>query len=167
MRLMVRILRRVNLGFAVLAGLMILAMEFIVNLEVIMRYFVDRPITWGVEIGSYLLFAVVLLGAGYTLQEGGHVNVDAIRQLLPTRGRLILDTISPAIGMIFGLVLLIEGVRLTLQAWQGHWLSETLLAVPLWRVYIIMPVGSLVLVLSYLVVWQDAIRALLDEFRAG
>jgi TRAP-type C4-dicarboxylate transport system permease small subunit len=67
---------------ALLLGLMLL--------EVFRRYVLGSPSIWSYEVVGIANGAVFVLAAGYALQTGGHVAVDAVTRFMPARLRALL-----------------------------------------------------------------------------
>ena len=62
-------------------------MTLIAMYEVVMRYAFDSPTTWAWDINVQLFCAIVVLGAGHTLRQGGHVIMDILVNKLRTERR--------------------------------------------------------------------------------
>ena len=56
--------------------ILFLMMFGITNLNVIMRYFFNKPITFSVEMGRYCFVSIIFLGAIFTTKEDRHIQVD-------------------------------------------------------------------------------------------
>jgi TRAP-type C4-dicarboxylate transport system permease small subunit len=76
---------------AVLLGLMLL--------EVFRRYVLGSPSIWSYEAVGIVNGAVFVLAAGYALQTGGHVAVDAATRFMPVRLRDALVGIFNVAGL--------------------------------------------------------------------
>lgn len=67
--------------------LSVAAMVLIVSLEVFLRYVLGSPTTWVTEYSSYLMLAIVFLGAPFVQQTGRNVDADLISGFLPSEPR--------------------------------------------------------------------------------
>ena len=85
---------------AFLAGLLLVGAVLIVSLEICMRYFVQRPQVWTVEVCEYILFALAFLGAPWLLKKGGHVSVDILAERMTPRVRGYLGFFSSLTGIV-------------------------------------------------------------------
>ncbi|UMZ72627.1 TRAP transporter small permease subunit [Natranaerofaba carboxydovora] len=65
--------------------------------EVIMRYVFNSPTLWSFDVSYMSASIFLMLGMGYTLKEGGHVNIDIIVGNLSRRNQAILNLIFFAI----------------------------------------------------------------------
>lgn len=105
---------------------------------------------WASEVSIYLMVALAFLGASATLSVDGHFRVTFLRDLCPKPVRFIMDlfsvflTLGIAIGMSYG-------------AWQVvsfslmlNLTTSTLLRIPLYLLYGLVLVGSVLLTLAAL-----------------
>ncbi len=75
-----------------------LAMVLAICAVVIMRYFLERGSIALQESITYLHALVFMLGAAYTLKQGGHVRVDIFYQRFTPRQQAIVDILG---GLLF------------------------------------------------------------------
>lgn len=105
---------------------------------------------WSSEISSYMMIAVVFLGAGWVEADEGMVRVHVLRDLLTERGRELLDVLEAAVCLIGACGLTWIMTDLVRQAGAEGDLSPTVLRVPLIYVYALGPIGGVLLVFRYL-----------------
>lgn len=87
------------------AGGIVIAMMLLMCYEVVMRYFLNRPPAWAVEVCEYMIFVLAFLGAAWLLKLGGHVRVDIVLGRLNPKAQTLLNIATSAIGVIICLVL--------------------------------------------------------------
>lgn len=91
-----------------LAGLIIvlfLMMFGITNLNVIMRYFFNKPITFSVEMGRYCFVSIIFLGAIFTTREDRHIRVDFFTGLFPAKVQAFIEQLGRlAMAVFFAIV---------------------------------------------------------------
>ena len=119
--------------------------------EVIVRYLLDKPTLYSVEISEYLLLLVAFMAAGWVLQEDKHVSMQTFVNLMPPKVKQGLALLTSIIVLLFCIVLIWEGTRSSVLAYKGGYHSSSLLNVPMWIPYAIIPIGSLLLALQMLV----------------
>jgi TRAP-type mannitol/chloroaromatic compound transport system permease small subunit len=70
-----------------------LAIPLVFNLvyEVVSRYVFGMPTAWAYDFSYMLYGSLFMLGAGYTLSQGGHIRTDFIYRLWPVRWQGRLD----------------------------------------------------------------------------
>jgi len=92
-------------SMAFLAGVLLVATVLIESLEICMRYFLQMPQVWTVEVSEYILFALTFLGAPWLLKKGGHVGVDIVVERIEGPPRVLLDIFSSAVGIIISAII--------------------------------------------------------------
>ena len=97
------------------------------------------------------LVYITFLGAAWAVPRGAHINVDVLLTNVSERVQKFLLLLSNIICFGVAVVLTIFGSWTTWTAYARHLFKPTLLEIPTWIVLIIIPIGSLVLALRYLV----------------
>jgi TRAP-type mannitol/chloroaromatic compound transport system permease small subunit len=86
---------RVIDGFATRSGYVVawLSIPLVFNLvyEVVARYVFGAPTAWAYDFSYMLYGSLFMLGAAYTLRQGGHIRTDFIYRLWPVRWQGRLD----------------------------------------------------------------------------
>jgi len=149
---------RLNDSLALIAGAVIGITSLIVIYEVVMRYLVKKPTTWVNDISEILLVYCTFLGSAWVLSVGGHTKVDILIVLMKKRGQEIMGIIQDILSLIFCGVL-------TYITWESFWDSLVtqertaggLFSVPLWPVYMVIPLGAFLLSIQL-------IRQIVDHF---
>jgi len=132
-----------TLGFA--SGFIYFIVAVLGVFEVISRYVFNAPTMWTYEITTYMMLAAIFLAASYTLEKGTHIKVELIVQHLKGNKKHIVLIISSILGAVFCFCLLAVTLNLTLDVLFMGTTSMSLLHIPLFPIYIFMPVGSLLL----------------------
>jgi TRAP-type mannitol/chloroaromatic compound transport system permease small subunit len=120
-------------------------MMFIVVYEVVARYIFNRPTIWAMEVNQYLLCGYTALAGGYALLYGSHVNVDILQQRFGVRTRAFLDILTSFLFFGFIFVLIWKTGAMAWEAWVYDEHSVSLLAVPLFPVKVVIPLGGLLI----------------------
>ena len=162
-----RVLTRVNVALGLFMGLSILIVDLLVVYETVARYGFNQPPIWVLEVTSYLLLYIVFLAAAYTLQEGGHVSVEFSLIFLPQGAQRFLSVLADFLGLGFCCVLLWQSTRFTGMAFMGAWKTTTPLAVPIHYISVVIPVGTLLLCLTYLIKVLDKIWTINADPQGG
>ena len=144
-----RILDRVVDIFAFLAGLLLAFILLSVCIEVIMRYFLNRPLQWVIELTEYALLYITFLGTAWLLKREGHITVDVILTRLSPRKQAFLGILSSAIGVLICVSLIWYGSEVAWDHFQRGVYDPTVLEFPKALVIVIIPVGSLVLLFQF------------------
>ncbi len=144
----------------VLGEIALLILMILVFHEVVVRYILDSPTQFSVEISEYLLVFITFMCAGWVLHEDRHVRMVALVDVLPKKAQLVLDVIASIMIIIFCFVLVWKGGRTVIMAYTGGYHSSSLLNVPLWIPYSFIPLGAAVLALQSLVKIGDRLGKL-------
>jgi len=145
-----RILDKIMEIFSFLAGLILAFILLSVCLEVFMRYFLNRPLQWVVELTEYALLFITFLGTAWLLKRDGHINVDIFLSLLSSRNRAGLKIFSSLIGIIVSFCLVWYGVAVSWEHFQDGIYNITLLEFPKAPLLAIIPIGSLILLAQFI-----------------
>jgi len=113
--------------------------------QVISRYILTSPSSFTDELAGFLLIWVGLLGSAYLTGKNGHLAIDLLLQKSGPERKKILSRLINILICLFALSVLIIG---------GTWLVYTrfyldvnsaALQIPLGYVYIILPLGGLII----------------------
>jgi TRAP-type C4-dicarboxylate transport system permease small subunit len=140
------------LSFLMAVACLILAIVTLsVCLEVVLRYFFNRPQIWVIEFSEYALLYITFLGAG-------HVTVDLAVSLMRPKGRAICSLASFIICFLVSAVLVIYGTRVTWSYYVKGLYNPTVLEIPTSAILIVIPIGGLTLLIQ-------SIRGFIRSFR--
>ena len=145
-------IKSLNTICVTIASFILLFITFSVFVDVILRYFFNRPSLWVTEVSTYLFMYLIFLGTAYALQEGFHINVSFVLDQFKKPIQRIINLVTSLFSMAFCILLLWQTSIMTWSAFKGNWLSPTLLSVPYVYVYVAMVFGSLMLFLTFLFV---------------
>lgn len=96
------------------AGCILLAViTVLVFIAAVMR-FAGYPLIWSVDLAQLLFIWLCFFGAAKAMRERSHLGVDFLARLLPSRIRLLLETLMSLLFAAFFLVLAWEGYKLTI-----------------------------------------------------
>lgn len=134
---------------SLLGGFLLLAMMLLVSVAVFMRYVLRSPLIGTDQIAGWFMLYVIFLGAAYTLQVEGHIRVDVILRLLGERKQAVVNLVAMIYGCLFPIILFLLCLGLAQSALIGGWLTEYDINIPAFAIYVILPVGSLLLLLQF------------------
>jgi TRAP-type C4-dicarboxylate transport system permease small subunit len=126
-------------------GLLVL----VLCVEIVARGFSsESPLsTW--EYAGYLQAALVMLGAGYTLQTGGHIRVNLLMARLGQRGMRVLDILCSLLGLAVMAVICWALFDVFWSSLQTDRRSYFVSATPLWVPQAVLVLGSVLLALQF------------------
>lgn len=103
----------------------------------------------GSEYAGYLMAAASFLSFAYALNQGAHIRVGLVLNLLGRR-RKYMEYVCIAIGTLMSLALAWYSIRLVMTSHRFGDVSQGQDMMPLWIVQTPMAVGSILLALSFL-----------------
>jgi C4-dicarboxylate transporter DctQ subunit len=145
-----RWIKRLNSLCAALSGMILLFVTFSIFVDVILRYFFNRPSIWVTEVSTYLFLYIIFLGTAYALQQGMHINVTFFLDWFNAGAKRIISLMTSVMAMIFSFVLLWQTSIMTWVAFKERWTSPTMLNAPYAYIYVVMVFGALTLLLTFL-----------------
>lgn len=144
-------------GFAV--GAMLAIMLVLVFVNVIGRYFFLVSFGWIEEVSRYLMIWIVFLGAGLALREGMHVAVTILSDLSgPVRPAFKWG--AWVLTFVFFLALAKFGYDYAMFASRQR---SAMLQLPMWAVYLSVPIGSVLVLIHMLLDLRHGERSDEDE----
>ncbi|MEE8349157.1 MAG: TRAP transporter small permease subunit [Acidobacteriota bacterium] len=131
-----------------LSAYLIPAMMLVMTWEVVARYLLRQPTIWAMETSQYFFLATTVLGGGYLLLHGGHVNVAILYGRLSTRIRALFDVVTSLFFFLFIVALLRSTWMTTVDAVVNLEHSPTYWGPPIYPVYIVMTLGIVLLLMQ-------------------
>lgn len=90
-------INKVSNFFGLVSGILICVLTCLLIFDVFMRFVINRPIDWAMDITELLQAAIAFLAATYVLKVGGHVNMSALVGNVSPAVRLRMKIVSTAI----------------------------------------------------------------------
>ena len=87
----IKIIDKISETAGKIASIFIIIMVALEFLEVLMRYFIGRPLNWTWEVSTYLYGANFMLAGAWALLNGKHVRTDILYDKMSKKGKAILD----------------------------------------------------------------------------
>jgi len=102
-------------GFAWLIIMMTFGMSF----EVFMRYFLNKPTPWALDVSFIMYGTLFMMGGAYTLSRGGHVRGDFIYRLWKVQTQAKVDLVLYILFFFPGvLALIFAGWKYAARSWS-------------------------------------------------
>jgi len=159
------ILKKIVTAFGWLVGAIMVYIAISIDYEVVMRYFLRRSTGWVVEFSEYALVAAVFLGAAWVQLKGRHIKIDILLNYLPSEIQRKLNMITSVIAaIVFSLLFWYSGM-FTWDCFRSKLqLMEASIFVPAWAVFVVMPLGSLLITYQFArTAWLYALRRKVPE----
>jgi len=148
-------------GFNVLTGylsaVIVVITSLVVCYGVFMRYFMDSPIDWGLELSIFLLIVATFMSAAYTQMQRGHVTIEVLEHLLSPSANRWRYLIGDVLSLVFCAFLAWNAWHFFVEAFQDGRVTDSTWGPKLWIPYLFMAIGSTTLSLQLLVQIVDAV----------
>jgi C4-dicarboxylate transporter, DctQ subunit len=135
---------------AFVSGVIFIFITGSVCVDVIMRYFFNRPMIWVIEISEYLLVYMTFLAAAWVLKREGHVTVDVVTAQLKPKAQAITGIISSTVGVFVCLVIAWFGFLETLDNFLRGVRIPSILEFPKGPILAIIPLGSFLFMIQFI-----------------
>ena len=119
----------------------LVTISVVLVVQVFMRYFVNSPLVWAEELARYLLVWCTMIGTSLAVRESRHIVVDFAPVLFGPRSIGLFRLISMAGIIVFSVVVSIYSLPFVQRVQQMNQLSPSL-EIPIWWVYLALPVGA-------------------------
>jgi TRAP-type C4-dicarboxylate transport system permease small subunit len=113
--------------------------------QVVSRFLFNAPFSWSEELARYLQVWLIMLGSATCLRKGLHLTVDYAIHSLPQGTKRKLHLLSLAAILFFLAVVFVSGISLIAATLNQR---TAALQIPVWAVYLAIPVGSLLMFLE-------------------
>lgn len=142
---------------AIITGTTLLLATVIVNLNVLTRYFLKKPLFWGEEVATGLFVWTVFIGSAYAYRRHAHLGVDILVNMMPENIRKVVKVIMDILELLVLVMLTYISVLYVANTYTK--LSNTL-RLPSWYISIAVPLGfGLSLIYSVYFLAKDIIKA--------
>jgi TRAP-type mannitol/chloroaromatic compound transport system permease small subunit len=141
---------------------LIVALTFVVSVEVFKRYILNAPTAWIFDFNSMLYGTLFMMCGAYTLAAAGHVRADFVYIYLRPRGQAILDLILYFLFFIPGILgLIYAGYDYAALSWRiGEHSTVTAEGPPVYHFKTVIPIAGLLVMLQGIAEIVRCIRCL-------
>jgi TRAP-type C4-dicarboxylate transport system permease small subunit len=139
--------RRLDAWVGGLVAVLMAVALLVVLWQVASRYLVRAPSSFTEELVRFLLIWIAIVGGAYAAGQNQHMACDFVPDRWPARRRAAVACLVQALIGIFGAVVLLYGGGRLVALQQELGQRSAALDLPLWAVYLALPLGGLILVL--------------------
>jgi TRAP-type C4-dicarboxylate transport system permease small subunit len=136
--------------FAVVAGVLLLLITLFVSYSVILRYSGLRPPIWILQFTEYGLLWITFLAAAWLLRHEKHIRIDTLVMRFGPKTRQIFNVIVSVLGIAVSFVIFWFGTQKTLDLHARQIMDVKGVIVPLYPLFLIIPLGGLMLLIQFL-----------------
>lgn len=145
---------------------MLAAMTLLTFTQVVMRYGFNSGWTWALELTTVFFAVMIFVGISYGVRIGAHIGVDALVSRLPTGARRTVSIGVVLLCLLYaGLVIYGSWIYVAKMKVVGVELED--MAIPIWVVRAILPIGYALLTLRFLQVLWALIKGTSTSLHLG
>ncbi len=143
------------------AGVLVVMMLLIV-IDVLLRYFLNRPLKGVFELIEFMVAIVVCLGMAYTGVQKGHVAVELVVSRFSPRVQALIDSFNYLVSTILFLLISWKSVVYAKVLWVSG-LTSAILYVPVYPFVFVLGLCSGLLGLVFLLHFIDSISRMIRK----
>lgn len=146
----IRAVDRVSYWSGKIFAWLIVALTFVVSIEVFKRYILNQPTAWIFDFNNMLYGTLFMLCGAYTLAAAGHVRADFVYSYLTPRKQAALDLTLYVFFFIPGILgLIYAGTDYAALSWKiGEHSTVTAEGPPVYHFKTMIPLGGALVMLQ-------------------
>lgn len=134
-----------------LLGQLALAMMVLtICYDVVLRYVLNAPTSWSLEVNTFLIIFITLIPAGDVLREDSHLRIKFFISKLGPTTQDVVRRIAAVCGILFCALMTRNGLNMAINAFRYDQRMSTPLGTPMVIPYLFIPIGFTVLGLQFL-----------------
>ncbi|MFV0492693.1 MAG: TRAP transporter small permease [Pseudorhodobacter sp.] len=139
-------------------SIMFLVATGIMLFEAAGRAFLDHSWFWAEEAVRFLILWAFFITLGAAGSGGYHIRSDLMVQKLHLRYRVVVGGLAALIGLGFSAILFWGSIPQIRRYYTMGMLSESNLELPMWLVFMAMPIGAVLFAIYYIQLLMRAVR---------
>jgi len=143
------------------AAILLAVMCVVVFLQVVFRFIIKSSLPWSEELSRYLTVYITFFGAAYGIQKGAHLGIEAVTLLLPVKVRRLLNIFVQAGSLAVCALIAKYGIDIVISQ-MGTGQVSPAMRVPMWMIYMAVPVGMIFCVIRYVIEIVHSVRTFSD-----
>jgi TRAP-type mannitol/chloroaromatic compound transport system permease small subunit len=147
---LIRVVDRISYGSGKAFAWLIVALTFVVSIEVFKRYILNYPTAWIFDFNNMLYGTLFMMCGAYTLAAAGHVRADFVYTYLTPRTQAALDLALYFLFFIPGILgLIYAGADYAALSWRiGEHSTVTAEGPPVYHFKTVIPVAGVLVMLQ-------------------
>ena len=129
---------------------LIMALTFVVAIEVFKRYILNAPTAWIFDFNNMLYGTLFMMCGAYTLALAGHVRADFVYIYMPPRAQAALDLLLYLVFFVPGILgLIYAGADFAALSWRiGEHSTVTAEGPPVYHFKTVIPIAGMLVMLQ-------------------
>ncbi|WP_209125199.1 TRAP transporter small permease [Alkalihalobacillus sp. BA299] len=115
---------------------------FSVALQIFMRYVIGSSLSWSEELARYCFIWLIYIAIAYGVKKGRHITFDTIYDILPDKGKKVIELVATIIFGLFALTMIYYGYKVVMQI-ASYGQTSPAMGISMVLVYLAAPVGML------------------------
>ncbi|MFH1647620.1 MAG: TRAP transporter small permease [Chloroflexota bacterium] len=144
-----------------MSGIIIMLLCLYTTGDVIGRYVFNKPLWAAYELSLIFLIYITFWGIAYVQSRGGHMRLGFLWQQCGPRGKATLDLLTVLIGLFLFAIITWQGWQWAIESWTIKESTMGAWTVPLFPARLGLAIGSVTLLLQYVI---DLIRHISQLF---
>ena len=145
----------VSRGGDVFARFILVVMMLLICADVFGRYVIRYPIVGAYEVSEFFMSAIVFAALAYTQLQKSNVRVDLVYERFPSDLQSAMAIFNTLLALGLFLLITWRGGAAVLMAWELNDRTAGLIRLPLWPAKAIVPLGSGLLCLQFIIdIWD-------------
>ena len=128
-----------DIGY-LLAALSLIGMGLLYCMEVVLRYFINRPTNWSLETISFLMLVMTFLAVPHAVRAGMHIAVTLLADIWPRHAKRLLFAMNIIGAVLCGFVAYVSLVT-NVADFTGSIETNGNLAIPKWWLTVFITYG--------------------------
>ncbi len=116
-----------------------------------MRYLFSAPTSWSLEINSFLIVYLAVIGAAEAQHHDAHIRITFFSQMLPPTFRNLLGCLIALAGVVFSGIMAWRGWLMAFQSFEYSERVSSAFGTPMVFPYGLLPVGFAALGMQFLI----------------
>ena len=146
-------------GMVMAACLLLLAITFLIGLDVLLRNLGADGIAASNELSEDGLYLITMLAAPGLLRRGQHIRVDIVLRMIPAKLGWAMEWFGDLTGFVCSLLFIWYGTRATVASYFAGSLSIKTLIFPEWWILLPMPICFLLVAAEFVFRMRALARA--------
>jgi TRAP-type C4-dicarboxylate transport system permease small subunit len=149
MRWLVALYEQTIIALAFVGAIAMGAMALWITYEVLMRYLLERPTFWAVDLSEYAMLWAAFLAAPWVLRREGHVRVEVFVERMTPENQRRLGVLTSVLGAVVCAIMAWQGTVTVLDFYTRGVTVAREWQVPQFVTYLAIPIGSALLTVEF------------------